>query len=83
MDFDDALFKIYQPIGYVPHWEHTRGDEAALYGIAVTRGAAPFDMPITPSAALAARGKAPQISSRFRREFHFLALTPEPGTEPA
>lgn len=83
MDFDGALFKIHQPIGYVPHWEHTKSDEAALYGIAVTRGATPFDMPITPSAALVALGKAPEISSRFRREFHLLALTPEPGAEPA
>ncbi|MGE8588791.1 MAG: hypothetical protein ACN6OD_05230 [Alcaligenes sp.] len=83
LDFDEALFKIYQPIGYVPHWGHTKSDEAALYGIAITRGCTPFDIPVTPSAALAALGRAPEISSLFMREFSFIVLPPAPGAEPA
>lgn len=83
MDFDEELFKIYQPIGYVPHWEHTKNNEAALYGIAITRGATPFDMPITSSAALVALGNAPEISSLFMTEFFFIDLPPTPGAEPA
>ncbi|WP_339492812.1 hypothetical protein [Pseudomonas sp. EA_15y_Pfl2_R67] len=74
MDFHDEIFKVYKVIGYVPHWEHSEGDEYALYGIAVRRGFKPYDMPLTPKEALAHLEALPDIESVFREVFAFVKL---------
>ncbi|NNA70115.1 hypothetical protein AO268_26540 [Pseudomonas sp. ICMP 8385] len=74
MDFHDEIFKVYKIIGYVPHWEHSEGDEYALYGIAVRRGFKPYDMPLTPSEALAHLEASPDIEGVFREVFAFIKL---------
>lgn len=74
MDFHDELFKLYKVIGYVPHWEHSDGDEYALYGVAVRRGFESYDMPLTPNEALAHLEASPDIESVFREVFAFIKL---------
>lgn len=74
MDFHDEIFKIYQVIGYVPHWEHAKDDEYALYGIAVRRGFEPYDMPLTPDKALACLEVRPDIQRLFGKVFDFIKL---------
>ncbi|WP_240923042.1 MULTISPECIES: hypothetical protein [Pseudomonadaceae] len=74
MDFHDEIFKIYQVIGYVPHWEHAEDDEYALYGIAVRRGFEPYDMPLTTDKALASLGVRPDIERLFGKVFDFIEL---------
>lgn len=74
MTFDEALFKIFKTIGYTPHWEHTKNDEYALYGIAVLRGIQPYDMPITSAEALNELEASPKIKKLFTEVFDFINL---------
>ena len=74
MDFQDEIFKVYKVIGYVPHWEHEKGDEYALYGIAVRRGFKPYDMPISTNEALTHLEASPHIENLFKEVFAFIQL---------
>ncbi|MEE1887411.1 hypothetical protein [Pseudomonas carassii] len=74
MGFQDEVFKVYKIIGFVPYWEHSDVDEYALYGIAVRRGFEPYDMPLTPSEALAHLEASPDIENSFREVFSFIKL---------
>lgn len=74
MEFQDEIFKVYKVIGFVPYWDHSDVDEYALYGIAVRRGFEPYDMPLTPSEALAHLETSPDIESSFREVFSFIKL---------
>ncbi|RMQ97871.1 hypothetical protein ALP94_02838 [Pseudomonas savastanoi pv. glycinea] len=61
-------------IGYVPHWEHSDGDEHALYGIAVVRGFKPYDIPLTATEALSQLEKSSDIKKIFKRVFDFISF---------
>lgn len=74
IDFHDEIFKVYKVIGYVPHWEHAEEDEHALYGVAVRRGFAPYDMPLTSDEALACLEASPNIEQLFGQVFDFIKL---------
>lgn len=74
MDFYDEIFKIYQVVGYVPHWKHAEDDEHALYGIAIRRGFEPYDMPLAPDKALAYLEARPDIERLFGQVFDFIKL---------
>lgn len=74
MTFDDEIFKIYKVVGYVPHWEHSDDDEHALYGIAILRGFAPYDMPLTATDALGQLDKSSDIKKIFKRVFDFISF---------
>lgn len=74
MSFNDEIFKIYQVIGYVPHWEHSDAYEYALYGIAVRRGFEPYDMPVSPDEALANLDALPEVKSIFVEVFDFISI---------
>ncbi len=74
MDFHEEIFKIFQVIGYVPHWEHAEDDEYALYGIAVRRGFEPYNMSLTPNKALAYLEATPDIEKLFCQVFNFIKL---------
>lgn len=74
MEFQDEIFKVYKVIGFVPYWEHSDIDEYALYGVAVRRGFEPYDMPLTPSEALAHLEASPDIENSFREVFPFIKL---------
>lgn len=67
--FDGEIFQIYKTIGHVPCWEHTESEEYAIYGIAVKRGRAPSDMPVTHEAALQALEECSSVAWLFRRVF--------------
>jgi hypothetical protein len=73
-DFHGEIFKIYQIIGYVPCWEHAEEDEYALYGIAIRRGFAPYDMPLTAEKALSFLKAKPNIERLFGKTFEFIKL---------
>ncbi|MFF7062547.1 hypothetical protein [Pseudomonas sp. NPDC008258] len=72
LEFDEDLFKIFKVIGHVPTWEHTQVQEYALYGIAVSRGFNPFDMPISAEKALDYLASAPEVEALFRSVFSFV-----------
>lgn len=74
MDFHGEIFKIYQVVGYVPHWEHEEDDEYALYGIAIRRGFEPYNMPLAPDKALAYLEARPDIERLFGQVFDFIKL---------
>jgi hypothetical protein len=72
-EFDGALAGVFRTIGFAPGWECSNADEAAIYGIAATRGAQPFDWPVDREAALAALAQNAAIEARFRQVFPFVA----------
>lgn len=78
IDFNEALFKIHQPIGHVPHWERTRSEESALCGIAILRGYTPFDIHLKPNEALDALRRALRVMRLFSQAFSFIDLPPLP-----
>src|SRR5687767_4003935 len=45
VEFDEALCKIYQTVGFVPHWPYPAEQKDALVGIAYQRGRDLFDPP--------------------------------------
>ncbi|MCQ3032004.1 hypothetical protein NLO88_15195 [Pseudomonas syringae] len=73
MTFDEAIFRVYKVIGYVPLWAHSESDEHALYGIAVLRGLNPCDMPLTASKALGQLEASTNIKELFNRVFDFIS----------
>lgn len=58
----------------MPHWEHAKEDEYALYGIAIRRGFEPYDMPLAPDKALAYLEARPDIERLFVQVFDFIKL---------
>lgn len=69
LDFSGPLAKIYEPIGFVPHWPFAESAKTALVGIAFRRGTAPVDGPLTSTEAEASLNRFPQVESRFREMF--------------
>src|SRR5262245_5426791 len=68
-EFRGPLFKIYETIGFVPHWPYTDDEKLALLGIAFKRGREPFDPPIDRETALKKLHQYPHIEERFRATF--------------
>jgi hypothetical protein len=56
----------------LPYWDHSHGDEGALYDVAVRRCFESYDMPLTPDEALAHLEASPDIESVFREVFAFI-----------
>lgn len=72
--FDQALFHIFQVIGFVPHCELTDAGKDALVGIAFMRGYERFE-PIPPrEQALAALAAHPHVLTQFRETFPFIRV---------
>lgn len=78
-EYSGTLAKIDGVLGFVPTWKHSDEDEAAIYGIAATRGAEMFDWPVDRAAALAALAARPEIEARFRQTFPFIVRSESQG----
>lgn len=72
-EFEGRLASAFKLIGFVPSWEHTGDDEAALCGIAMRRGSERTEWPTSREAALAALSRNPRIVKRFRSTFPFIS----------
>jgi hypothetical protein len=71
-EFNDKLANVFKVIGFVPSWKHMDGDEAALSGIAITRGVHVADWPTSREQCLAALANNSAIESRFSSTFSFI-----------
>jgi hypothetical protein len=72
MEFNEARFKIYNTIGFVPRWPYPARQKVALVGIAYRRGRDLFDPPYSRQEALDALQQYPHIEAAFRAEFPFV-----------
>ncbi|MDX6839372.1 hypothetical protein [Hafnia paralvei] len=72
MEFSGYPKDIYKAIGFNPHWEHSHEQLKALYGITIRRGGWLSDIKTTPSEALDALRKHPEIEKLFRETFPFI-----------
>ena len=80
MDFDNYLKDIYEVIGFVPDWKHSKKQSIALYAIAIKRGRGyrltnddiTDDDHISDEEALNALQQHPEIEKRFRETFPFI-----------
>jgi len=73
-EFNDAIYKIYKVIGFVPHWPHPADQKDALIGIAYKRGRVLGDSPLSREQALQKLVNCPHIEAAFRTEFPFVNL---------
>jgi hypothetical protein len=73
--FDDVPAEIFRVIGFVPHWEHTEDDDAALFGIAVKRNRQRSEWPVPPGVALQKLAANPGLDQRFRETFPFISYS--------
>jgi hypothetical protein len=73
-NFEEKLAKIFNVIGFVPTWKHDDLDEAALCGIAMSRGVRRVEWPFSEEVARAALNDRQAILQRFRETFNFLSL---------
>ena len=71
-EFNDAIYKIYKVIGFVPHWPHPGEQKDALTGIAYKRGRVPGDSLLSREQALQKLADFPHIEAAFRAEFPFV-----------
>lgn len=74
MDFDAPLGKLYEIIGFAPHWQHSDEARLALYGIAHKRGRQAFDCPLSREEALQILAQHAEVETRFRNEFPFVSF---------
>jgi hypothetical protein len=72
--FDEPLTHLFKIIGFVPHSGLSDEEKVALAGIAFMRGHEQFEPLPTREEALAALARYPQVLTRFRETFPFIAL---------
>jgi hypothetical protein len=71
-EFDEPLARVFQIIGFVPHWHHTDDERSALFGIVVNRGASRNEWPVDAVHTLKTLAENLSVEQRFRREFPFV-----------
>lgn len=74
VSFDGFAMELYKVIGFVPVWSRSDEEEAALFGIAISRGKKIIDMPISSKSALESLRKNPEILEAFNKIFPFAAI---------
>ena len=80
VDYDGEIFKIFNVIGFVPSWDRTVVEEAALYGIAIERGFDPYDMPVSLDEAKECLARSPELDRPgFRRQLRAIINGDERG----
>ena len=74
IDFNEAIYKLTNVIGFVPSWHHDKDDEIALIGIAFKRGVEVYDASVSRNDALKVLERKIELLERFIETFPFIDI---------